>query len=36
MVMVAIGKAITQFTRGPVALDPSLAFSLVDSAMEVG
>lgn len=32
MVMV---EAIAQFTRGPVALDPPLAFSLVDPAMEI-
>lgn len=35
MVMVTIGEAIAQFTRGPVALDPPLAFSLVDPAMEI-
>ena len=33
MVMVTVSEA--QFTRGPVALDPPLAFSLVDPAMEI-
>lgn len=35
MVMVTIGEAIAQFSRGPVTLDPPLAFSLVDPAMEI-
>ena len=33
MVMVTVAEA--QFTRRPVALDPPLAFSLVDPAMEI-
>ena len=35
MVMVTIGEAIAQFSRGPVTLDPPLAFSLMDPVMEI-
>ena len=35
MVMVTIGEAIAQFSRRPVTLDPPLAFSLIDPAMEI-